>query len=216
MTSALATASSDLIMIAAPQIPFPTITHGDISSVIFGISKGNSISKLRADKEKLNSGEVKSCEGAFTVKFTTGEAQHQLYHNSTCEIRLQIDIIDETDYGLQIAGTILQTSHGNATGGLRSGVCESDNPAAKNWANELNLLHKGTRIKLIHRGAASAGAIIYIHDVKAQRIHIPHIPPEVLKPLAATSTKKSGGTVTRHDGFAALRGGRRRGIPYRY
>ncbi len=129
--NALAVTPDDLIMVAPPQILFPTITHGSTSSVIFGISKGNSVSKLRADKEKLDSGKVKSCEGSFTVKFMTGEPQHQLYHNSTCEIRLQIDFIDETTCGLHVAGTILCTSHSNATGGLSSGVCESRNPAAR-------------------------------------------------------------------------------------
>ena len=215
MTSALTVASGNLIMVA-PQALLPTITHGSTSTVIFGISKGNSISKLRADKEKLDSGKVKTCDGSFTVKFMTGEAQRQLYFNSTCDIRLQIDFIDESDCGLQIGGTILQTAHSSASGGTRSGVCELHNPAFQAWGDELSLLHEGIRLKLIHRGAASAGAITYIHDVEAQRIHIPYIPPEVLKPLAATGAKKSGSAITHYGSFASLRGGRRHGLPYRY
>ena len=214
MTSSPATASSDLVLIDSTMLP--AFTHGDTSSVIFGISKGNSISRLRTDKAKLDSGEISSCEGCFTVKFMTGEPQHTICGNSVCEMHLRIDLIDDTDCGLQISGTVISVAYGRQFGGYLTGSFSLNGPISADMAAELNLLHEGTRIKLIHRGAASAGAITYIHDPVSNRIHIPHIPTDVTTPLESAGNKKPSGISTRGGNFAVYRGGRRRTIPYRY
>lgn len=196
-------------------VVLPVVSKGDDASLIFIISKGNSIVKLRADKDKLDAGEITSCEGLFTLKFTTGTPR-RIISRTTCDLNLRIDAIEDTDCGLKISGEITQLSNSNLSLLTRQLGADQNLTTRQVWLEQLSLLQIGSRVQLIHRGASSNGAIIYIHNQEMQRIHLPHIPEDIKQPMVApaghTSNDKPRAQVRSH--LVNYNG--TRSLPYRY
>ena len=202
----LSTACAHTALTTDPPM-LPKITCGDASSVVFVITKGTTLASLKASKAKMDSGEIKSCEGTFTVKYALGETCRSLSSGNVCEVRLSIDIIDETSRGLQIAGRVNSVSYGRTGGRFQSGTHGPRNEACRIWATELNRLRKGALVKMLYRGAGSEGAITYINNPDEMTICYPYVPSTLLATTAYTAPKRSANsTPIRSHGYAVTNG----------
>lgn len=191
----------------------PAVTHGDESSVTFFVTQGPSINMLRTQKAQMDRGELASCEGIFHLKPVIGKA-HRRLGRSPCELQLRIDIIDDTAAGLIISGEILRIAQGNLLRSLEAAKCDARVTGGIDCSEQFGLLHAGTRLKLLHRGAASAGALVYIQDLSAMRIHFPHVPPDTKRPLQTIERgdKEYRPPIRSHTGYGRVSPS----IPYRF